>query len=66
LDLKDKKREKVLETVKGLTEDFFREFVNRYNKLQEELRDLQDSIEDDESLKKENKLKYELSNVQDN
>lgn len=66
LDLKDKKREKVLETVKGLTEDFLREFVNKHNELNKKLEDLEQKISGNEALKSENKLNYELSNIQDN
>jgi len=66
LDLKDKKREKVLETVKGLTEEFLREFVNKHNELNKKLEDLEQNINDSEALKRENKLNYELSNIQDN
>lgn len=66
LELKDKKREKVLETVKGLTEEFLREFVNKHNELNNKLEELGNSIEENEAFKKENKLNFELSNVQDN
>jgi len=66
LELKDKKREKVLETVKGLTEEFLREFVNKHNELNGKLEKLEKEINEDETLKKENKLNYELSNVNDN
>jgi len=66
LELKDKKREKVLETVKGLTEEFLREFVNKHNELDNQLKGLENSINEDEALKEENRLNYELNNVQDN
>ncbi len=66
LELKDKKREKVLETVKGLTEEFLREFVNKHNELDKQLRDLENSINESEALKNENRLNYELNNVGDN
>ncbi|MBW2989365.1 hypothetical protein KY358_03545 [Candidatus Woesearchaeota archaeon] len=64
LDLKDKKREKVLETLKGLTEEFLREFINKHNEMESSLKGLEDSIEENEALKKENKLNYELSNME--
>lgn len=66
LELKDRKREKVLETVKGLTGEFLREFVNKHNELNNKLESLENSIEENEVLKKENKLDYELSNVNGN
>jgi len=66
LDLKDKKREKVLETVKGLTEEFLREFVKKHNELNGKLENLEKDIGENEALKEENKLNYELSNVRDN
>jgi len=66
LDLKDKKREKVLETVKGLTEEFLREFINKNNVLEGKLKNFESSINENEVLKKENKLNYELSNAKDN
>ncbi len=66
LDLKDKKREKVLETVKGLTEEFLREFVNKHNELNDKLENLEKEIDNNEVLRKENKLNYELSNIKDN
>ncbi len=66
LELKDKKREKVLETVKGLTEEFLREFVNKHRELDNKLGELERRIDENETLKKEKKLDYELSNFQDN
>ena len=66
LDLKDKKREKVLETVKALTEEFFREFINKHNGLEGEFKKLDDAINENGVLKMENKISYEISNVQDN
>ena len=66
LELKDKKRDKVLETVKGLTEEFLREFVNKHNELDNQLNDLKNSIDENEALKEENRLNYELNNVEDN
>jgi hypothetical protein len=66
LDLKDKKREKVLETVKGLTEEFLREFINKHNELEDKFTKLENDINENEALKMENKLSYELSNAKDN
>lgn len=66
LDLKDKKREKVLETIKGLSEEFLREFVNKHNELNDGLISLKKEINDNDTLKKENKFNYELSNLNDN
>jgi len=66
LDLKDKKREKVLETVKGLTEEFLREFINKHNELEDKFKKLDDAINENEALKMENKLSYELSNAKGN
>lgn len=65
LDLKDKKREKVLETVKETTEEFLREFVKRHNELNEKLENLEKEIGDNECRKNEDKLKYELSQTTD-
>ena len=66
LELKDKKRDKVLETVKGLTEEFLREFINKHNELDEKLSSIENDISENEALKGENKLNYELENVTDN
>lgn len=66
LDLKDKKREKVLETIKGLTEDFFKEFVSKHNELNKRLEDLENSINENDAFKIENKLNYELDNTNNN
>jgi len=66
LELKDKKREKVLETIKGLTEEFLREFVHKHDELNNKLEDLEEEINEDEVLRKENKLNFELGNVMDN
>ena len=66
LEFKDKKREKVLETLNGLTNEFFTDFVNKYTELNEELEKLEKGVRESEALKKENKLRYELSNVKDN
>ncbi len=66
LDLKDKKREKVLETVKGLTEEFLKEFINKHNELNQKLENLEKDINENQALKRENKLNYELSNLNDN
>ncbi len=66
LELKDKKREKVLETIKGLTEEFLREFINKHKELDEKLENLEHQINENETLKKENKLNYELTNANDN
>lgn len=66
LELKDKKREKVLETIKGLTEEFLREFVNKHNELNKKLGDMEKEITENVALKKENKMNYELSNIKDN
>ncbi|MBW2974140.1 hypothetical protein KY366_00330 [Candidatus Woesearchaeota archaeon] len=66
LDLKDKKREKVLETVKCLTEEFLREFVNRHNELNAQLDSLEKEVSGSETLRKENSLNYELSSIQGN
>ena len=65
-DLKDKKREKVLETVKGLTEEYLREFVNKHNELNDGLISLEKEINGSDVLKSENKFNYELSNLNDN
>ncbi|MEA2038089.1 MAG: hypothetical protein U9O94_11380 [Nanoarchaeota archaeon] len=66
LELKDKKREKVLETISGLTEEFLREFINKHKELNEKLENIETEIDTNGSLKEENKLNYELSNVNDN
>lgn len=63
LELKDKKREKVLETIKGLTESYIKEFVNEHNELNKKLENLEKEINENEALKKENKLNYELEDV---
>ena len=65
LDLKDKKREKVLETIKGLNEEFFRDFVYKHKELDERLKSLEKEISENEAFKTENKINYELSNVND-
>jgi len=66
LELKDKKREKVLETIKGLTAEFLREFINKHNELSKKLESLENEIESNGALKQENKLNFELSSVKDN
>jgi hypothetical protein len=66
LDLKDKKREKVLETVKGLTDEFLREFINKHKELSDKLENLEKEINENQALKKQNKLNYESSNLNDN
>ena len=66
LELKDKKRDKVLETVKGLTDEFFAEFLGKYHELQEQKKKLMKEINDNPTLKKKNMLQYELGNVKDN
>jgi hypothetical protein len=66
LDLKDKKRDRVLETIKGTTEEFLREFINKHNELEENLKNIEKDIEENQSLKTEEKLRYELSNIDEN
>ena len=66
LELKDKKREKVLETVNGLTDEFLREFVNKHKELNDKLKNLEKEIYENETFKMFNKLNYELSNIKDN
>ncbi len=66
LELKDKKREKVLETVKGLTEEFFKEFINKHDELDKRLDDIEKGINENAALKRENELDYELENVTGN
>ena len=53
-------------TVKGLTEEFLREFISRHTELDEKLSSIEKDINENEALKGENKLNYELENVMDN
>jgi hypothetical protein len=63
LELKDKKRQKVLNTVKGLTEEYLADFVTRYNELEEKLAEIKGRINDNHAQNKENELKYELGSL---
>lgn len=68
IQLKDKKKEKTIEEIKGMDEKFFNDFLEQYRKLKEELEkinndinkiNIQNKINELESSKKENELRLE-------
>lgn len=65
LELKDKKREKVLDTVNFLTEEFLIDFVSKHNELNKKIKDAEKEINENEALKREKKLNYELDDIKD-
>ncbi|MBU0628169.1 MAG: hypothetical protein KKC75_03195 [Nanoarchaeota archaeon] len=60
LELKDKKREKVLETLKELTDETLKEFLSKHNELGEKLDKMESEISENETRKKEARLNEEL------
>ena len=63
LELKDKKREKVLDTLKGLTEEALKEFLSKHNELGEKLDKIEGEISENETRKKEVRLNEELDKI---
>ncbi len=66
LDLKDKKREKVLIALSNMGVDFFKSFRNNMLGLKKELERLKREIENNNTFKEEQRLNYELESVKDN
>ncbi|HZX45550.1 MAG TPA: hypothetical protein VFF28_07765 [Candidatus Nanoarchaeia archaeon] len=65
LDLKDKKREKVLLSLKSITREYLTGFQNRRRELSDKLRSLEASIGQNQSHKEERKLLFDLETAGD-
>ncbi len=66
LELKDRKREKVLEIINGLTREFFTEFIKSHKELDKRLENLKKELDENELLSKENDFNSKIGLIKDN
>lgn len=66
IELDEKKKEKTLMEIKKLGKDFFIDFLNNYNKLNEKLMDIEDKVRKNESKKKFMDLNERLNKLNAN